>query len=157
MGLLTLMCGLPGSGKSTMIKKYLEGNTRMVQVVSADHYFEDLGRFDQTKLGEAHGACFRATIVRLDESSPDEVIVDNTGLTNIERAPYVLAAQAFGWEVRMVDLVRAMDLSGLPTAVSLRIYADRNTHGVPLATIKHMNERYEQPPPFWPLKVVRAL
>jgi predicted ABC-type ATPase len=152
--MLTLMCGLPGSGKSTMVKKYIEAHPRMqISVVSADHYFMRTGtwKFNPAELGEAHGLCFCHTIRLLTaEDEIDEVIVDNTMMTNIERAPYVLAAQAFGWQVRMVDLFTHR-------GDEIATYAARNVHGVPAEAIKRMAARYEKPLSFWPLTVVTSL
>ena len=105
---VVVLSGLSGSGKSTYAKKLwndLEPGT-YCKVVSADDYFMVNGeyKFDPMKLGDAHGACFREFLLSLEDVGYNLIIVDNTCLSVAEIAPYMLGAQAFGWESEVVTL-----------------------------------------------------
>lgn len=62
---LLLIRGLPGSGKTTMAKKYAEVGYVHCE---ADQYFETGGEyhFDAGKLRAAHDDCLRRTIAAMD-------------------------------------------------------------------------------------------
>jgi predicted ABC-type ATPase len=124
-----IMSGASGSGKSTWAKRRSEQSRLRNAIVSADDYFtvDGVYRFDASRLGEAHANCFRQFMACLQDHDCGLVIVDNTNTTTTEIAPYMLAAEAFGWAPRIVT-VRAV---GLDAAALAR----RNTHGVPERTI----------------------
>ncbi|KKN43561.1 hypothetical protein LCGC14_0702080 [marine sediment metagenome] len=130
--------GLPGSGKSSVIKKRHPN----AKVFSVDDYFMvgDKYEFDPTKIGEAHADCFRRYIdcVRKFQWIFDyrpgaemwdprafgyhhDVVVDNTNTTTMEIAPYMLAAAAFYCEAEVITIKCAPQVA-----------FDRNIHGVPL-------------------------
>lgn len=133
-----LLRGLPGSGKSTFGKK----NFPEAYFVSSDFFFEDSEggyHFDPGKIGEAHAYCMRDFISALTDKRP-LVVVDNTNITKIELAPYILVANAFGAEVEIITI-----------SYSNLIELNRNIHGVPYRTLMDMEARWENNfPPFWP-------
>jgi predicted kinase len=136
--------GIPGSGKSTLIKNEFSG----AEVVSADSFFTDRNgnyNFDVTKLGEAHAACMRRFIHILSNryDTDDVLVVDNTNTTSEEIAPYYSVAKAYGASVELITLVCDPELA-----------AERNVHGVPLAGCRAMAHRIMQRrlPPFWDMK-----
>jgi predicted kinase len=140
-----ILSGVSGAGKSS-VAAGIEG----ILAVSADHYFMAEGeyRFDSSKLGEAHGFCFRE-FVRLLQAGRS-VVVDNTNTTAIEIAPYVLGAQAYGYECRIVTVV-------VPES-RLHIAAQRNRHGVSLDVIRAQFDRLQRRelPPWWAHETVAA-
>lgn len=148
-----IMRGLPGSGKTTKAKE-LAGEQGAV--VSADDFFMVDGeyKFDPSKIGQAHGACFRRAIEHLSFTGlphPKVLVVDNTNISNIEIAPYVLLAQAHGWDHKIVTL----------HTTKVGIVAEcvkRNTHGVPVERVTAMFEQLltELPatPPWWTQEVI---
>ncbi len=126
-----ILSGVSGSGKSTYIEKL---NLDADYIVSADHYFMKDGeyKFDPTKLSEAHASCFRR-FVRVLKYCALIVVVDNTNTTAVEIAPYVLGAQAFGWDVEIKTI--RVEENGLEEC------ARKNKHGVSLGTIQAQHER----------------
>ena len=135
-----IMRGLPGSGKST----YIKNNFPNALVCSADHFFEKDGEynFNPAKLPDAHKACMRTFIKYLSAEAP-LIIVDNTNTQLWELSPYVSVAEAFGAEVEILHVK-----SDVNTCI------DRNVHGVPEKSIKAMNERWDNPLPWWNQKEV---
>lgn len=140
---VVLMSGVPGSGKSTYVKRLVGA-----VVCSADHFFEKSGRytFDPRLLGEAHGECL-AKFTRALLAGESLIIVDNTNTSAIELAPYVALASAFGAECEIVTVKCDPE----------QAFA-RNVHGVPLVGIKRMAEAIEsrQLPPFWAVKLTEV-
>jgi len=145
-----IMRGLPGSGKSTMAKNMAGATGR---VVSADDFFMVDGeyRFDVAKLGEAHGQCMRRAIEHVQRDVEAPLVVDNTNISNVEIAPYVLLAQAYGWFPQILTLHSE-------SAYIVSVCAKRNSHGVPIERVTAMFEQLllELPatPPWWNQQVL---
>jgi predicted kinase len=126
---LTIMQALPGAGKSHETKKVVETGAAVGSADAFPGLYSDnpkTGRvdIDVTKLGSAHGACARTVIEAL--RSGQSAVVDNTHLSATEIAPYLLIAQAYGAEPKLVTI-----------KVDPRVAFERNTHGVPFAVIRN--------------------
>lgn len=137
---VTILQGIPGSGKSSLIPKHHAYST-----VSADHHFIGLDgvyRFNPAELGEAHGSCLRAFARRCATPDCAELVVDNTNTTPTEVAPYYALAQAYGHEVRIIYVPCAPEVG-----------AARNLHGVPIEGCRAMHGRLTHfegaMPPWW--------
>lgn len=132
MNYLIIMRGIPGCGKSTMLKA-LQPDV----VGSADFFFEKTGEyiFDGSKLPEAHNECWE-TVTKAILAGVKIVAVDNTNTQRWEYQRYIDFAEARGYVVNIVDL-----FDGGFTDEEL---AARNTHGVPLEAIRRMRARYER-------------
>ena len=146
---VTLISGIPGSGKSTWASKNC-GSGHIL--CSADAYFlddHDVYRFDPSKLGEAHGACLKKFVKGLMlkdfKFPPDGIVVDNTSLTVVELAPYVALCQAYDVPCRIVTILCD------PVTAHMRC-----RHGVPLNRILDMEKRLieRELPPFWNVEAV---
>lgn len=142
-----ILRGMPGSGKSKRAAALAAEAKGFV--VSADNFFIQDGKynFDPSRIGDAHGECFRLAVAHvLRDSAPSALIVDNTNTNNIEVAPYVLLAQAYGWKHQVVALLAQGDIQAVECA-------ERNTHGVPVGTCVMMNRRLREElaaaPPWW--------
>jgi predicted kinase len=105
---VTILRGISGSGKSTWAKEHGEE----ALVVSADVFFLQDGtyQFDPSRLQEVHINCFRRFMEAIFTSVP-WVIVDNTNISAWEYSPYVLAAQAYGYEVEILTFNCSVELS----------------------------------------------
>lgn len=132
---VTILIGIPGSGKSTWAAKQ-DGAT----VVSADTYHigpDGVYRYEPDKAGEAHLWCYRCFVYALKRGD-EHVIVDNTNTQNWERSPYVKHAQLLGYTVEFKRFQCNVEL-----AVS------RNVHSVPREIVEKMAARLEEPSTRW--------
>ena len=132
---VVIMQGVPGSGKSHHVRTEMVG----AHVVSADHFFERLGRFDGSLLQKAHNEClWRYTHTLMDATKL--VVVDNTNTTQWEIAPYYQLALAFGYDVNIVSV-----------ECDPNVAFHRGTHGVPLNKVMDMHNKIKDfvPPRHW--------
>lgn len=130
--LLTIMVGVPGSGKSTKAQELARGSG---VILSTDAFFYVDGeyRFDRTKLGEYHERNRELCEAYMQEKHP-HIIIDNTNTTAKERKPYADLARQYGYEVDIVE-------PDTPWKYNPKICATKNAHNVPEATIDRMLNR----------------
>ena len=130
--------GIAGSGKSTLANILCPNQHA---VCSTDLFFInfDTGEyeFDPSLLPENH----KKNLMRFTsccEIGCSTVVCDNTNSQFWEYEPYIEAALNNGYEVVVMSIPwKAEDAP---------IYAERNTHGVPLEAIEAMMERWEPTP-----------
>lgn len=136
MKTVTIMRGPSGSGKSGFIKS----NRKGAFVVSADHYFMKIGKYecDPTKLALAHASCFSNFARALSVEKPD-VVVDNTNIHLWEMEKYILTAELAGYEVKVIAFKPF-------TIKDIKMCALRNSHGVPIEVVAKMCYEYEDYP-----------
>lgn len=139
-----IMSGIPGSGK-TYIARHLAnafefkdapGMGHRSYIFSADDYFVKLGRFDGSKIGLAHQSCFRRFMDVVGKprfgNRTNVVFVDNTNLRSWEAAPYILAAETYGYKWQMLRI-----------NASLMLCRNRQIHNVPRGTMETMTIQFE--------------
>lgn len=144
-------------------------------IVSADDYFmrDGVYKFDINLLQNAHAACFRRFMGRLEEGQiervvilsgvpgsgkttvarrldgPTTLIVDNTNISAWQIAPYYLGAQSHGMGIA-VEVMRVL----CPPEVARA----RQTHDVPLAGHKRMSADFAKRDvlPWWKVSEVTS-
>lgn len=146
-----IMMGPSGGGKSTWVDNNC---TSRAIVCSADNYFIDgFGQysFDPEKLSAAHSYCLWLFIETLQDQTYD-VVCDNTNTTVAEIVPYIAAAEAYGYKVRVIYCLPEDAVWW--TAHPHDVLAERNRHGVPSAVIGAQINRLQRLLaawlPWWP-------
>lgn len=122
--ILYLVRGLPGSGKSSFVRKQLHALTNHFE---ADMYFMKDGeyQFDQSKLGAAHIWCQTQTRGSLEDGF--DTWVSNTFTTKKELKPYFEIAKDTD------SAIVVMTMNG----------CFKNVHDVPSEVLYKMKARFE--------------
>lgn len=126
---MTLLRGLPGSGKSTYAKLNSHALTGFIE---ADMYFvDDNGNynFDATKLHQAHKWCRETVENWMGPHGFDDIIVSNTFTQEWEMKPYFELAEKYGYVV--FSLIVENRHGGV------------NVHGVPDEKLEQMKNRFD--------------
>jgi len=125
---LTIIRGLPGSGKSTFAD--LLNHVFAVVHEADDHFTDGEGKynFDPSELGEAHKHCQAG--VRYDmEIGREMIIVANTSSQDWEFKVYQDLALEFGYRVHCVIVENR--------------HGGKSSHGVPPEAIERMRNRFD--------------
>jgi tRNA uridine 5-carbamoylmethylation protein Kti12 len=136
---LFLVRGLPGVGKTTLVNKLTGfdiGHASDMASISADDYFwqSNSYNFNPAHLPHAHAWCQQQTKEALMKGM--DVAVHNTFSMIWEMKPYFLMVEELNCSKVVIDL-----FSGGLTDEELFV---RNTHNVPLSTIRKMRARWER-------------
>ena len=144
--------GIPGSGKTTTMK-LIKGSLQLPDVTdcafSADDFWINHAtgayEFDPKRIGEAHAWCFREFLNSLILKHLDHLFVDNTNIKAWEIAPYVQAANAYGWDHEIITV-----------HCNPKIAFARNVHQVPLTVVwaMHVKLLTEELPPHWKQTII---
>ncbi len=130
---LTLLRGLPGSGKSTFANLI----TNEFSICEADKFFTDTDgnyNFDATKLSQAHKWCREQVEIRMKDNQMNEqfypnIVVSNTFTKEWEMSEYFDLAKEYGYKVF--------------TIVVENRHGGINQHGVPADKLEQMRNRFE--------------
>ena len=144
-----ILRGLPGTGKSTTAYALRTGASRNHRqgtgfgaTFSTDDLFMVNGeyQFDPSKLGEYHALNLEMAAEWMHDhrkvSSYAHCVIDNTNTQHWEYEKYVEVAKAYGFIVQVISI--DWDAKDIP------LYAERNTHGVPIEAIYRMAARWER-------------
>jgi predicted kinase len=131
--ILTLVRGLPGSGKSTFANTI----TNEFSVCEADKFFYDKEgnyNFDGSKLRQAHEWCREQVETRMKDNQNNsqfypEIVVSNTFTQEWEMEAYYKLAEQYGYKVFSIIVENR--------------HGGVNQHGVPTDKLKQMADRFE--------------
>ena len=131
--ILTLVRGLPGSGKSTFANLI----TNEFSICEADKFFYDKEgnyNFDATKLREAHEWCREQVEIRMKDNGVNpqfypEIVVSNTFTQKWEMDAYYKLAEQYGYKVFSIIVENR--------------HEGVNQHGVPAEKLEQMKNRFE--------------
>jgi len=153
-----VLAGIPGAGKSTLAAHLAQdflgqsAQNRARIFAADDHMVDEQGRyrFDSRRLTECHGVNlerFTRALLRLDDSPPDLMVVDNTACAAHEVAPYAELALSQGAALR--TLVVLCD----PEVASARCIHDVDPAHVYRRHLQ-LTREYPKFPPRWNVDVV---
>ena len=131
--ILTLVRGLPGSGKSTFANWIWNDYA----ICEADKFFTDKEgkyNFDATKLSEAHNWCREQVEIRMKDNQANpqfypEIVVSNTFTKEWEMEEYYKLAEKYGYKVFSIIVENR--------------HGGVNQHGVPAEKLEQMRNRFE--------------
>jgi len=131
--ILTLVRGLPGSGKSTFANLI----TNKFSICEADLFFYDKEgnyNFDATKLKLAHVWCFNQVRTRMEDNKLNpqfypEIVVSNTFTQEWEMEKYYELAEEYGYKVFSIIVENR--------------HGGVNQHGVPADKLEQMKNRFQ--------------
>jgi predicted kinase len=131
--ILTLVRGLPGSGKSTFANLI----TNKFSICEADLFFYDKEgnyNFDGSRLKLAHVWCFNQVRTRMEDNKLNpqfypEIVVSNTFTQEWEMEKYYELAEEYGYKVFSIIVENR--------------HGGVNQHGVPAEKIEQMKNRFE--------------
>jgi len=131
--ILTLVRGLPGSGKSTFANTI----TNKFSICEADKFFYDKEgnyNFDGSKLRQAHEWCRNQVETRMKDNQLNpqfypEIVVSNTFTQEWEMEAYYKLAEQYGYKVFSIIVENR--------------HGGVNEHGVPADKLEQMRNRFE--------------
>lgn len=141
--------GLPGSGKTTFVRRQCRAES--TTICSADRFLvgdDGVYRFTPERVQAAHEHCLRAFVEALQTGASKHVVVDNTNLTVAEMAPYIALGRAYGAQIRIWHL-----------DASPAVCRARQRHPVPADTWATMMQQLDEfsAPPWWPKRTAILL
>lgn len=132
---LIILRGLPGSGKSTLADDLAKEPDYNTVICSTDFFWGAPYNFNSKLLGVAH-QWNQSMVALYMYRGHQRIVVDNTNTTFKEMQPYLELAALLGYTVCIMEPKTAWAKN--PTEC-----AKRNSHGVSLAKISEMLNRWE--------------
>lgn len=124
-----ILRGIPGGGKSTLAKQYMDMDDKNTIIHSTDNYHikDGVYKFDAEKLGYYHRLNEQAFMESVDKGI-ETIIVDNTNINPRAMRLYIDYAKKHDYSV-MVKLIYPYNIEEC---------VKRNVHNVPEQTVRSM-------------------
>lgn len=138
----TILRGVPYSGKSTIARLIKNVGT----ICSADDFHRDGDgnyNFNPGNARKAHIWCFQKFLEAVSSKEDRGIVVaDNTNVRLWEASPYYAAAEAYGHDVRVINVTA-------PLEVLYERHKARKGQHVPFDVVLRMLKDFEKAPPWW--------
>jgi len=134
---VVIMRGLPGSGKSTYVRKHYPN----AFICSADLQRQtDEGKYvyDPLETGRVHTECYYNFLTAMGEAE-ECIVIDNTSIRQWEYINYERAASIMGYDVEIIEFV-------VETLEDIEICINRNRHEVPANVVASFAEGFQSDP-----------
>lgn len=145
--IIFVMRGLPGSGKSTLVKAISQNfHDQNPVICSADHYFIDkdgIYKFNPGRLKDAHEAS-QSSMSNACSDGKKLVIVDNTNVQHWEMKSYFLNANKAPFTYRFIVVEPKT-----PWKVNPEELESKNTHDVDVETLRKKVRQFELAVPIY--------
>ena len=143
MKTLIVMCGIPGSGKSTWIKNHINSFKGSVKVVSRDTIRFNLVAEDEEYFSKEKEV-FSTFISEIKDglNNNDYTIADATHLNEKSRAKLL---HALGKSINSIQIVCLVIKNDLKNAIDQNENRINTREYVPISAIRRMNSQYVQP------------
>ncbi len=126
-----IMCGAPGSGKSTLSRSLAKDNNAVICSADDFHVWWGNGVYDWSASRQKYAHDFCKYLFLQAVSLGKNVIVDNTNTKLSDMRPYINISKENGYQLIFIE-----------PETSWRYNAEecfkKNTHNVPLETIQRM-------------------
>ena len=134
---IILLRGVSGGGKSTLAKNLVESGV----VFSTDDFFMKDGKyeFDPKKLSSHH----ESNVLRTENAMKKDVspiVIDNTNINAWEMKPYVILADKYGYEIKIVE-IETPEIEELMRRQELRSNLGKN---LPEPVVQRMVDNYQK-------------
>jgi predicted kinase len=135
---LTLMQGIPGSGKTTVAAQL--SSATGAAIFSTDDFWlmaSGVYDYDPNRIAEAHQWNQREVAKAMAAEEYSNIIIDNTNIKREHIEPYRVLANIFGYEVRVVRV-------DVPVNIAiLRQFGRSDERQVPEDVIRKMHDEME--------------
>jgi predicted kinase len=133
---VTLMCGLPGSGKTTWIKNNKKSDT---DIISLDDIRHSIFGHQFYRDAEPWILAFAASMAKILLEQKRSIIIDATNLLPFMRNTWRTMAQKYGAKIELV-------LLDVPLAVCIKRNNTRSkSKRVPITVLKQFNDIFVPP------------
>lgn len=134
---VTIVRGLPGSGKTQLVYQNEKDKDRVYSICDAQDFFYSKGkyRFDPILQQQSDQYVLSKLIHSMRDRIPSIYVVGSYSKT-WQYYNYLDLAESFGYKTRIIEI-------GTPNSEYVEYFAKRSKHQVPLAKMKRLQDEWE--------------